>query len=83
MVQRAEELANNNLKANNLSDITTAMYNEVKDYKRDSGKRWGQPNNYYNDWINYKTYLLNYFQTRSSDFVSILKDTINNQYGGY
>ena len=83
MVQRAEELANNNLKANNLSDITTAMYNEVKDYKRDSGKRWGQPSNYYNDWINYKTYLLNYFQTRSSDFVSILKDTINNQYGGY
>ena len=83
MVQRAEELANNNLKAKNLSDITTAMYNEVKDYKRDSGKRWGQPSNYYNDWINYKTYLLNYFQTRSSDFVSILKDTINNQYGGY
>ncbi len=83
LVQRAEELAVSNLSTKTLSDITFEMYEEVKAYKKDSGKRWGQPNNYYTDWQNYYSYLLNYYQSRSNNFVSQLKSTLNNQYGGY
>ena len=83
MVARAQELIDTNLKAQNLIDITNSMYNEVKPYKSNSGKRWGQPSSYYNEWLNYNTYLYNYFQTRSSGFVNQIKTTINNQYGGY
>lgn len=83
MVSRAEELAENNLSRRNLTNIASAMYEEVKPYKKDSGKRWGQPNSYYTDWINYYSYLSNYFSTRSSGFVNELKNTINSQYGGY
>lgn len=83
LVERAELLAVSNLSSKNLSDVTSEMYEEVKPYKKDSGKRWGQPNNYYSDWLGYYSYLLNYYQQRSSSFVSELKKTINNQYGGY
>ena len=83
LVARAEALANSNLSRKNLSDITAAMYEEVKPYKKDSGKRWGQPNSYYTDWINYRSYLNSYFNSRSSGFVNELKNTINSQYGGY
>ena len=83
LVARAEELAVTNLSAKNLSDITLEMYEEVKAYKKDSGKRWGQPSNYYNTWQSYYAYLLNYYQNRSNGFVSQLKSTLNNQYGGY
>ena len=83
LVARAEELATTNLSTKTLSDITKEMYDEVKPYKKDFGKRWGQPSNYYTDWINYYSYLLNYYQSRSNSFVTILKSTINNQYGGY
>lgn len=83
LVERAEELAQTNLNKQTLIDITSAMYQEVKPYKKDSGKRWGQPNSYYSDWLTYQNTLNNYFTTRSSAFVSELKTTINNQYGGY
>ena len=58
------------------------MYEEVKPYKKDFGKRWGQPNNFYSTWNSYYSYLTNYFSTRSSNFVNILTNTINSQYGG-
>ena len=83
LVSRAEELAVSNLSAKTLSDITYEMYEEVKPYKKDFGKRWGQPTNYYATWQNYYSYLLNYYQSRSNNFVSQLKSTLNNQYGGY
>ena len=82
-VDRAEELIATNLKSQNLADITAAMYQEVKPYKSDSGKRWGQPLSYYNEWLSYYSYLLNYYQTRSNNFVNELRATINNQYGGF
>ena len=83
LVARAEELIATNLKSQNLADITAAMYQEVKPYKSDSGKRWGQPSSYYNEWLSYYSYLLNYYQTRSNNFVNELRATINNQYGGF
>ena len=83
LIARAEELATTNLSAMNLSTITNEMYNEVKPYKKDSGKRWGQPNSYYNEWLSYYSYLLNYYNTRTNGFVNELKNTINSQYGGY
>ena len=83
LVARAEQLAVTNLSAKTLSDITLGMYEEVKPYKKDYGKRWGQPSNFYNTWQNYYSYLLNYYQNRSNGFVSQLKSTLNNQYGGY
>ena len=83
LVARAEALASSNLSRQNLTNITAAMYEEVKPYKKDSGKRWGQPNSYYTDWINYYSYLTSYFNSRSSGFVNELKNTINSQYGGY
>ena len=83
LIARAEELQTTNLSVKTLSDITLAMYDEVRPYKKDFGKRWGQPSNYYTDWVNYYSYLLNYYQSRSNNFVSVLKSTINNQYGGY
>lgn len=83
LIQRAQLLAQSNLSAKNLWDITKAMYDEVKPYKKDSGKRWGQPSTYYSDWINYQSYLLSYYQNRTNSFVSELKNTINSQYGGY
>lgn len=82
LITRAGELVASNLKAQNLIEITNAMYETVKPYKADFGKRWGQPNNYYNDWVNYQYYLNGYYSTRSSNFVSQLTTTINNQYGG-
>lgn len=83
LIARAEELVNSNLSTKNLSDITKTMYDEVKPFKKDFGKRWGQPSNYYTDWINYYSYLLNYYQNRTNGFVNEIKTTINNQYGGY
>jgi hypothetical protein len=83
LVQRAEELATSNLSAKTLSDITASMYEEVKPYKKDSGTRWGQPSNYYSNWLDYQNYLNSYYQNRSNNFVNELKTTINNQYGGY
>ena len=82
LVSRAEELVTTHLSAKNLSDITKTMYDEVKPYKKDFGKRWGQPNNFYNDWMSYYSYLLSYYQNRTNNFVNQLKSTINNQYGG-
>ncbi len=83
LVSRAEELAISNLSAKTLSDITYEMYEEVKPYKKDFGKRWGQPSNYFATWQNYYQYLLSYYQNRTNGFVSQLKSTLNNQYGGY
>ena len=83
LILRAEELAASNLDAKRLEDITKAMYDEVRPYKKDSGKRWGQPNSYFNDWINYYSYLINYYKNRSGSFVEQLRTTINNQYGGF
>ena len=83
LISRAEELVNSNLSSKNLSDITIKMYDEVRPYKKDSGKRWGQPASYYADWQNYYSYLLSYYQNRSNSLVNELKTVINNQYGGY
>ena len=83
LVARAEELIANNLKAQNLSDITHAMYEAVKPYKSDFGKRWGQPSSFYNEWLNYEGYLNSYYQNRSTNFVNELRSTINSQYGGF
>lgn len=83
LVARAEELVAENLAASNLSSITNDMYEAVKPYKSDFGRRWGQPSSFYNEWLNYKTYLNNYYTTRSNNFVSGLRNTINNQYGGF
>ena len=83
LVNRAHELAETNLSAKTLSDITLAMYEEVRPYKKDSGKRWGQPSNYYNTWENYYSYLINYYQSRTNGFIGQLITTINNQYGGF
>ena len=82
LVNRANELKISSLSAENLTNITHAMYEEVKPYKKDFGKRWGQPNNFYSTWNSYYSYLTNYFTTRSSNFVNILTNTINSQYGG-
>lgn len=83
LVARAESLAESHLSVKNLSDITKDMYDVVKPYKKDFGNRWGQPANYYTDWLNYYSYLLNYYSTRTNNFVNELKVVINNQYGGY
>lgn len=83
LIARAEELVTTNLSAKNLSDITKDMYEEVKPYKNDFANRWGQPSNFYTNWVNYYSYLLSYYQNRTNSFVDELKTTINNQYGGY
>lgn len=83
LVQRAEQLAETNLAVQNLTNITNVMYDAVRPYKKDFGKRWGQPNNYYNTWLDYFSYLTNYYETRTNSFVNQLKTVINNQYGGY
>ena len=83
LVERAEELISFNLSMKHLSDITLNFYKGVKIYKKDFARRWGQPDSFYNDWMNYYSYLLNYYQTRSSGFVNELKTILNNQYGGY
>lgn len=83
LIARAEALATTNLSAKTLSDITLDLYNQVRPYKKDFGKRWGQPSSYFSDWLSYYSYLLNYYQSRSGNFVNQLKSTINSQYGGY
>ena len=83
LVARAEELAASNLSIRNLSNVTSDMYDEVKPYKKDFGLRWGQPKTFYNSWLNYYSYLLNYYKSRTDSFVDELKTTLNNQYGGY
>lgn len=83
LVSRAEELANDHLSTKNLIDITYNLFNEVKPYKSDFGKRWGQPSSFYNEWLTYYSYLLDYYQNRTNNFVNELKNTINSQYGGY
>ena len=82
LIARAQELVESNLDSKNMADIAKSMYDEVDRYKADFGRRWGQPESYYNDWKDYYDYLVNFFQVRSYFLVDELTTTINNQYGG-
>lgn len=83
LVARAEVLIDSNLKSQNLTNVTYSMYQTVKPYKTDFAKRWGQPTSFYNEWLGYYNYLLNFYENRSANFVNELRTTINNQYGGF
>ncbi len=75
--QRAVELIQTNLSANNGKNILNSMVEEVEPFKVLSAKRWGQNDNFYSVWKNNIRNTLNYFDNRSSNYLNELKNTLN------
>ena len=73
---RAEYLILNNFSEQNSSNILTEMIDNVYNYKHDSAYRWGKKDSYFTYWHDQINYVYNYFKTKSSSFLKLLRDTM-------
>ena len=73
---RAEYLILNNFSEQNSSNILTEMIDNIYNYKHDSAYRWGKKDSYFTYWHDQINYVYNYFKTKSSSFLKLLRDTM-------
>ncbi len=76
--ERAEYLTDGWLNYDNGSEILMEMVDEIKYFKLDSARRWGQGSNYIEDqWTKEITNVKNMLRARDKDFMSSLRQTLN------
>ena len=52
------------------------MIDNIYNYKHDSAYRWGKKDSYFTYWHDQINYVYNYFKTKSSSFLKLLRDTM-------